>query len=309
MIIPRRPPTGAHGAARLADPIPAKAGVGLRFPHHDHVLSHRPQMAWFEVHPENYLGHGVAADDLEAVGRDYPISLHATGLSLGSADGLDPDHLAAIADLARRIQPGLISDHLSWSASSGVHLPDLLPLPYTEEALAVVGRNIDQVQTALGRAILIENPSTYLAFAESALTEAEFLGELVRATGCGLLLDVNNIAVSGGNLGHSPADRLDQLIDHVSAAAIGEIHLAGHAVRHLENDVILRIDDHGSPVSGEVWTLYEALINRIGARPTLIEWDTGIPAFEMLQAEAAIAQSILDRLAHPARSMARVAAR
>ncbi len=309
MIIPQRAPKGTHGAVRLADPIPAKAGVGLRFPHHDHVLSHRPDTAWFEVHSENYLGHGVAADDLEAVRRDYPISLHATGLSLGSADGLDADHLAAIAGLVRRIQPGLISDHLSWSASGGVHLPDLLPLPYTEEALAVVGRNIDQVQTALGRKILIENPSTYLAFAESALTEAEFLGELARATGCGLLLDVNNIAVSAGNLGEAPKHRLELLLEQVAADAIGEIHLAGHAVRQLDDGIALRIDDHGSPVSGEVWSLYEALIARIGARPTLVEWDTGIPAFETLHAEAAIAQSILDRNAQPLRIAARVAAR
>ena len=306
MTIPQRP----HGAARLADPVPAKAGVGLRLPHHDHVLSRRPDMAWLEVHPENYLGQGIAADDLEKVRWDYPISLHATGLSLGSADGLDAEHLAATTDLARRIQPGLISDHLSWSASGGVHLPDLLPLPYTEEALAVVVRNIDQVQTALGRPILVENPSTYLAFAASALTEAEFLGELVRASGCGLLLDVNNIAVSGGNLGEPPMRRLALMLDHVPAGAIGEIHLAGHAIRRLDDGTILRIDDHGSPVSDEVRALYEVLIARIGARPTLIEWDTDIPAFEALEAEAAIAQSILDRgVAQPARSMTHVDAR
>ena len=267
-----------------------------------------PDTGWLEVHPENYFGHGVAADDLEAIRRDYPISLHATGLSLGSAEGLDAEHLAAIADLARRVQPGLISDHLSWSASGGVHLPDLLPLPYTEEALAVVVRNIDQVQTALGRPILIENPSTYLAFAASALTEAEFLGELARASGCGLLLDVNNIAVSGGNLGEAPMRRLELLLNHVPAGAIGEIHLAGHAVRRLDDGTILRIDDHGSPVCDEVWALYAVLIARIGARPTLIEWDTGIPAFETLQAEAAIAQAVLDRADQPARSMAHVAA-
>jgi len=309
MTIPQRPPEGRGGAARHADPIPAKAGVGLRFPHHDHVLSQRPDTAWFEVHPENYLGHGVAADDLEAVRRDYPVSLHATGLSLGSADGLDVEHLAAIAALARRIQPGLISDHLSWSSSGGVHLPDLLPLPFTEEALAVLARNIDQVQTALGRAILIENPSTYLAFADSVLTEAAFLGELTRISGCGLLLDVNNIAVSGGNLGERPADRLAAMLDHVRADAIGEIHLAGHAVRELDDGVILRIDDHGSPVSEAVWSLYEQLVRAIGPRPTLIEWDTDIPSFEALQSEAAIAQAILDQASHPMRSAARVTAR
>ena len=305
MTIPQRP----HGAARLADPVPAKAGVGLRLPHHDHVLSRRPDTAWLEVHPENYLGQGIAADDLEKVRWDYPISLHATGLSLGSADGLDAEHLAAIADLARRIQPGLISDHLSWSASGGVHLPDLLPLPYTEEALAVVVRNIDQVQTALRRSILIENPSTYLAFAECSMTEAQFLGELIRAAGCGLLLDVNNIAVSGGNLGEDPADRLTAILDNAPPEAIGEIHLAGHAVRQLENGAVLRIDDHGSPVSDEVWALYDALIARIGPRPTLIEWDTHIPAFETLEGQAATAQCVLDRISQPARSHARAAAR
>jgi len=309
MTFPQRSPKGASGAARLADPIPAKAGIGLRFPHHDHVLNHRPDTAWLEVHPENYLGRGVAADDLERVRRDYPVSLHATGLSLGSGEGLDAEHVAAIANLARRIQPGLVSDHLSWSTSGGVHLPDLLPLPYTEEALSVVAHNIDQLQTALGRQILIENPSTYLAFADSPLSEAEFLGELTRVSGCGLLLDVNNIAVSGGNLGQSPAQRLALLLDQVPAPAIGEIHLAGHAVRRLDDGTLLRIDDHGWPVSAEVWTLYEALIARIGARPTLIEWDTAIPAFETLQGQADIAQSILDRFNQPARSMAHVAAR
>jgi uncharacterized protein len=228
---------------------------------------------------------------------------------LGSADGLDADHLAAIADLARRIQPGLISDHLSWSASGGVHLPDLLPLPYTQEALGVVARNIDQVQTALGRRILIENPSTYLAFADSALDEAEFLGELTGISGCGLLLDVNNIAVSSGNLGEAPMRRLERLLDHLPADAIGEIHLAGHAIRRFDNGATVRIDDHGSPVSDEVWALYETLIDRVGARPTLIEWDTNIPTFDLLQAEAAIAQSILDRVCRPTQSVAYAAAR
>ncbi|HEX4197430.1 MAG TPA: DUF692 domain-containing protein [Caulobacteraceae bacterium] len=273
--------------------MPALAGIGLRFPHHDHVLARRPDVAWFEVHPENYLGFGVAAEDLEAVRRDYRVSLHATGLSLGSADGLDAEHLADIAELCRRIQPGLVSDHLSWSAASGLHLPDLLPLPYEHETLAVVARNVDQAQSALGRPILIENPSTYLAFAGAALTEAQFLGELVKTAGCGVLLDINNIAVSAANLGESPAERLRSLLDGVPAAAIGEIHLAGHALRRLDDGTVLRIDDHGSPVSPAVWSLFEEAVARIGARPTLIEWDTDIPAFAVLEAEAAIAQSIL----------------
>jgi hypothetical protein len=252
-----------------------------------------PDVAWLEAHPENYLGFGVAADDLEAIRRDYPLSLHATGLSLGSADGLDAEHLADIAELCRRIHPGLVSDHLSWSAGGGLHLPDLLPLPYDDEALAVVARNVDQVQSALGRPILIENPSTYLAFADVSLSEAQFLGELVKTAGCGVLLDVNNIEVSAGNLGEPPAERLRRLLDCVPATAIGEIHLAGHALRRLDNGSVLRIDDHGSPVSPAVWSLFEAVVARIGPRPTLIEWDTDIPAFEVLEAEAATAQSIL----------------
>jgi uncharacterized protein (UPF0276 family) len=301
MFLPR-----PDGATRPEHPIPARAGIGLRFPHHRFVLAEQPDVAWFEIHPENYLGEGVVADDLETVRRDYPLSLHATGLSLGSADGLDAEHLAAIAALSRRIEPGLVSDHLSWSAGGGLHLPDLLPLPYSEEALAVIARNLDQVQTALGRQILIENPSAYMAFADSALSEAEFLGELVRVSGCGLLLDVNNIAVSAGNLGEAPASRLGQLLGHVPAAAIGEIHLAGHAVRRLADGDVLRIDDHGSPVSPAVWALFETVVSRIGLRPALIEWDTDIPAFDVLVGEARAAQSVLDRRAeNPAYAVAR----
>ncbi len=296
----------SRGAARSADPIPARAGIGLRFPHHDHVLAHKPDVPWFEVHPENYLGFGVAADDLETIRRDFPLSLHATGLSLGSADGIDAEHLGDIAELCRRIQPGLVSDHLSWSFADNLHLPDLLPLPYTLETLAVIAGNVDRVQTALGRQILIENPSTYLAFADSALTEAQFLGELTRMTGCGLLLDINNVAVSAGNLGEAPADRLDLLLEYLPAGAVGEIHLAGHAIRPLDSGVLLRIDDHGSPVSPEVWLLFRNLVECIGPRPTLIEWDTDIPAFDVLWGEQATAQSVLDACAwRPARVFAR----
>jgi uncharacterized protein (UPF0276 family) len=293
MIAPHLP----NGAARPAAPVPACAGIGLRFPHHDHVLATRPEVGWFEVHPENYLGFGPFAEDLDLVRRDYPISLHATGLSLGSADSVDSEHLADIAALCRRIEPGLVSDHLSWSSGGGLHLPDLLPLPYNEESLAVVARNVDRVQTALGRSILIENPSTYLAFADSALTEAQFLGELVARAGCGVLLDVNNVAVTAGNLGEAPVQRLKRLLDHLPPAAVGEIHLAGHAVRRVDDGVILRIDDHGSPVSAEVWSLFEIAIAHLGPKPALIEWDTDIPAFGVLQDEAATAQFLLDHIA------------
>ena len=284
-------------AAHAAAPIPARAGIGLRFPHQRLVLSERPYVAWFEVHPENYLGFGVVAEDLHAVRRDYPLSLHATGLSLGSAAGLDSEHLAAIAELCGRLEPGLVSDHLSWSAAGGVHLPDLLPLPYDAETLACVAENVDRLQTALRRRVLLENPSCYLAFAGSALGEAEFLGELVRVSGCGVLLDVNNVAVSAGNLGEAPADRLRALLDQVPADAIGEIHLAGHATRRLDDGTLLRIDDHGSPVSPDVWSLFETAVRRLGPRPSLIEWDTDIPAFEALRAEAEAAQTILDQSA------------
>jgi uncharacterized protein (UPF0276 family) len=193
----------------------------------------------------------------------------------------------------KRVEPGLISDHLSWSGAGGIHLPDLLPLPYTREALAIVARNIDFVQTVLGRAILIENPSIYLAFADDEMDEGTFLAELSRRSGCGILLDVNNVAVSAANMGETPAARLAKTLDAVPAAAIGEIHLAGHAVRDLGDGRQVRIDDHGSPVGSEVWSLYASTIARIGPRPTLIEWDTAVPDFSILAREAAQADAIL----------------
>jgi hypothetical protein len=283
--VPRAP--SDRGGVCDAAPIPARAGVGLRFPHHRAVLSERPGVAWFEVHPENYLGAGVMAGVLDRVRNDYPISLHATGLSLGAADGVDADHLSAIASVCERIEPGLVSDHLSWSSVGGVHAPDLLPLPYTVEALQTFIRNVDAVQDALGRAILIENPSVYVEFADATLTEPEFLAQLVRLSGCGVLLDVNNVAVSAHNLGEAPDTRLRRLLDTLPAGAIGEIHLAGHTVRALGGGREARIDDHGSRVNAEVWRMYEATIARIGPRPTLIEWDTDIPPLDVLVTEAA----------------------
>lgn len=289
----RRP---SSSRAAHAAPIPAAAGVGLRFPHHKAVLASQARAAWFEVHPENYLGDGILSDMLETIRRDTPVSLHATGLSLGSADGVDEDHLAAIVALAGRIQPGLISDHLSWSAASGLHLPDLLPLPYTREAQDIFARNLGRVQTVLGRPILIENPSVYLAFADNEMREGEFLAGLARRSGCGLLLDINNVAVSAANLGEDPAARLHQMLDDLPALAIGEIHLAGHAVRELADGTCVHIDDHGSPVSDDVWALYDATIRRVGPRPTLIEWDTAIPAFARLADEARTADAVMAKV-------------
>jgi uncharacterized protein (UPF0276 family) len=279
--------------------IPASAGIGLRLQHHAFVRAETPEAAWFEAHPENYMTPGLADELADFAGR-YPVSLHAVGLSLGSACGVDPDHLRRLAALERRVRPGLMSDHLSWSAAPAgdgfVVLPDLLPLPYTEEALTVMTANVDHVQGVLGRRLLVENPSTYLRFASSSLGEAEFLAALVNATGCGVLLDVNNIHVSAMNQGAEPALALDDYLASIPAEAVGEIHLAGHAVRELEDGRQVRIDDHGSRVRPEVWALYATAVRRLGPRPTLIEWDTDIPAFAVLQDEAAIAQGVIDRV-------------
>jgi hypothetical protein len=269
-----------------AGPIPAAAGIGLRFPHHEHVTGTRPAVSWFEVHAENYFGGGTVRQILERVRRDYPISLHGVGLSLGSAEGLDGTHLARLVGLVRAIEPGLVSEHLSWSVVGGNYLADLLPLPLTEEALEVVCRHVEQTQLALGRTILLENPSTYVQLAHTTIPEWEFLAAVVARTGCGLLCDVNNIVVSAANHGWDALAYLAAL----PVDAVGEIHLAGHALRQLPNGRTLRIDDHGSRVAADVWALFEHALQRFGARPTLIEWDTDIPAFEVLREEAAQAQ-------------------
>lgn len=269
-----------------ASPMPATAGVGLRLPHHATVLERRPAVPWFEVHPENYMSDPQALSELEDLRRDYPLSLHAVGLSLGSADGIDAAHLARLAQLARRLQPALVSDHLSWSTAAGVYLPDLLPLPYTDEALAVVAGNVDRVQQALGRQLLLENPSTYLRYVDSSLSEAQFLASLVSRCGCGVLLDVNNIYVSAFNQRDDAAATLAALLNYLPGEAIAEIHLAGHALVMLDSGAECRIDDHGSRVATEVWALYEQAIRHLGPRPTLIEWDTRLPDFEVLLDEA-----------------------
>jgi hypothetical protein len=262
--------------------IPAAAGIGLRFPHHGIVATDRPDVAWFEVHAENYMGGGTARRYLETIRRDYPISLHGVGLSLGSAEGLDGAHLARLADLVKRIAPGLVSEHLSWSVVGGTYLADLLPLPMTDETLEIVCRHIDQAQNVLRRRLLIENPSSYIQFAHSTIPEWEFMAQIAARTGCGILCDVNNIYVSACNHGWDAPRYLGAL----PANAIGEIHLAGHAVKDIGGRV-LRIDDHGSRVSEAVWDLYQEALNRFGPVPTLIEWDTEIPAFDILMDEAA----------------------
>jgi uncharacterized protein len=276
----------SEGVARQG--LPARAGIGLRSPHVAEVLATRPALAWLEVHPENYLGGGPAVRALQAIRRDYPVSFHAVGLSVGTADGLDRRHLGRLKSLADRLEPALVSEHLAWSQVSGAYLNHLLPLPYTDEALAVVCRNVDEVQTTLGRRVLIENPSGYLRFTASTIPEAEFLAALVRRTGCGLLCDVNNVYVTAQNLGVDPVAYLAAL----PPDAVDEIHLAGHSVNDTDGQLLL-IDDHGSPVSPAVWALYEHALRRFGAVPTLVEWDTEVPTLEVLLQEARRAEARL----------------
>jgi len=272
-----------------ARPIPAAAGIGLRHPHHREMIESRPAVGWLEVHTENHMRGGFPLAVLEDLRRDYPISLHGVGLSLGGIAAPDKTHLARWRALIDRIEPGLVSEHVAWSIADGVYLNDLLPIPYTEEALAVLVEHIDQAQNALGRELLIENPSTYLRFAHSEMDEATFVAEAVRRSGCGLLLDVNNAYVSARNHGFDawgyiaamPHDR------------VGEIHLAGHTEKNIDG-VELRIDDHASAVSDPVWALYRDTIATLGAVPTLIEWDAEIPPLATLLDEARKAQRLLD---------------
>jgi hypothetical protein len=274
--------------------LPAAAGIGLRFPHHQAVLDTRPPVAWLEAHTENYMGGGPSIRTLEAIRRDYPISLHGVGLSLGSAEGLDSAHLQRIREVVRRIEPGLVSEHLSWSIVGGTYIADLLPLPMTDEALDLVCRHVDQTQAFLRRRILVENPSSYLRYQHSTLAEWDFLAAVAQRTGCGILCDVNNIYVSACNHGWDASTYLAALPAH----AIGEIHLAGHTLRQLEGGQTLRIDDHGSRVAPEVWALYRQALARFGAVPTLVEWDTNVPALEVLLAEAAQAAALLEETGH-----------
>ena len=269
--------------------LPSGAGIGLRAPHVGELLATRPAVPWLEVHPENYMSGGPALVLLEAVRREYPVSLHGVGLSLGTAEDIDARHLSRLRSLVDRLEPCLVSEHLSWSTAGGAYLNHLLPLPYTDETLDVVGDHIDEVQNALGRRILIENPSSYLRFRHSSMAEPHFLAELARRTGCGLLCDVNNIYVSAWNVGLDAGSYLDAL----PVPAIGEIHLAGHAANDADGRTIL-IDDHGSPVTAPVWKLYQRALERFGSVPTLIEWDTDIPELSVLLGEASVADRLLE---------------
>ncbi|MEM6382138.1 MAG: DUF692 domain-containing protein [Pseudomonadota bacterium] len=268
------------------------AGLGFKHAHAEEIMAGRHDVRWFEVHPENYMGAGgLPHRMLTDLRQRYGLSLHGVGLSIGGEGRLDSDHLARLAELNRRYQPDLFSEHLAWSSHDESYLNDLLPVPYTEETLQRVCDHIDEAQTALGRTILLENPSTYVVFETSEMEETEFLTQIARRTGCGLLLDVNNVFVSATNHATSPQAYLDAFpVQHV-----GEVHLAGHASVMLTDGAPLLIDAHDREVADPVWELYGSLIERMGARPTLVEWDTDIPAFPVLQKEAARAQAVLDR--------------
>jgi uncharacterized protein (UPF0276 family) len=267
------------------DALPVAAGVGLRVAHVRHVLTERPPVRWLEVHSENYFADGgPALAALERIRSHYPLSLHGVGLSLGSTDPLSRTHLDKLARLIARVEPALVSEHLCWSGVGGRHFNDLLPLPFTEEALAHICARIDETQHCLGQEIAIENVSAYVVFDDSTLPEWEFVAEAVRRTGCKLLLDVNNVYVNAVNHGFDAERYLAAMPDE----AIAEIHLAGFEA----TDACL-VDTHGARVSLDVWTLYRKTIARIGPRPTLIEWDIDIPEFAVLEAEAGIAGAIL----------------
>jgi uncharacterized protein (UPF0276 family) len=269
-------------------PRPWGSGIGLRSPHVAQILAECPPVGWLEVHAENYMSGGPGLRALLELRRDYPVSIHGVGLSLGSAEGLDGSHLERLAALVERVEPALVSEHLSWSSSGGAYLNHLLPLPYTEESLALVSEHVRRVQDRLGRRLLVENPSGYLRFRESPIPEVDFLNAVAARTGCGLLCDVNNIYVTCRNLGGDPRAYLDA----VDAAFVGEIHLAGHAVNDADGSTIL-IDDHGSRVAPAVWQLYARALARLGPVATLVEWDTDLPALAVLVEEAATAGAML----------------
>lgn len=262
------------------------AGIGLRAPHAAEIRRSPPAVGWLEVHSENYFVDGGAAlVALEAIRADYPIALHGVGLSLGSADALDLGHLARLKRLAGRIEPAAISEHLCWSHVDGRHLNDLLPLPLTEEALTLVCDRVDAVQSALGRPLLVENVSSYLRFADDTIAEWDFVAAVATRSGCRLLLDVNNVYVNAVNHGFDP----EAYLAAIPAESVAEIHLAG-----FDASGPCLIDNHGSRVAAPVWALYRRAIERFGAKPTLVEWDTDIPALEILLDEAAKAQAILN---------------
>lgn len=265
--------------------LPSSAGIGLRAPHYREVLESLPKLGWVEVHNENFFGGGAPLNTLLKVREHYPVSLHGVGMGLASTTPLDEEHLSALQRLCEAVQPAAVSEHLCWNSVTGSVINDLLPFPYTQEALAHVTRRVEQVQEKLGRQLLVENLSSYLSFTHSEMTEGEFLAELTRRSGCGILFDVENLYVNTRNLGVDAK----AFIKNIPADAVKEYHLAGYNIQ----DGCL-VDTHNCAIYPEVWELYEFVLQQIGPRPTLIEWDADIPALPVLMAEAAKAQQRLE---------------
>lgn len=270
--------------------LPCRPGVGYKPQHFGAILDNAGAVGWLEIHAENYMADGGRPlAQLRLLAERFPISVHGVGLSIGGEGRLDTGHLALLKRLCDWLQPASFSEHLAWSTHDGAYLNDLLPLPYTPATLARVVDHIDEVQSVLGRRMLLENPSTYIAFSETAMPETEFLSELVARTGCGLLLDVNNVYISGINQNYDPLAYLRAF----PLDAVGEIHLGGHDEDQDEYGARLLIDSHGAQVVDPVWALYAETVAMCGARPTLIEWDNDVPDWPVLEAEAARAALIL----------------
>jgi len=273
--------------------LPPRPGVGYKAQHYCEILANPAPVGWLEIHAENYMGDGGRPlAQLRALSAQMPVSVHGVGLSIGGEGRLDADHLARLKHLVGWLNPASFSEHLAWSTHDSHFLNDLLPLPYTDATLARVCAHVDQVQEALGRRMLLENPSSYLAFAESTWSEPDFLREIVRRTGCGLLLDVNNVFVSATNLGFSPQAYLDAF----PLDAVGEIHLGGHDEDKDDYGLPLLIDSHGREVADPVWALLDLVLARTGALPVLIEWDTDVPDWPVLRDEALRADRALARV-------------
>ncbi len=283
---------GPTPAPDVVGAVPVRAGIGVRQPHHAVLLAEQPDVGWLEGHTENYFHDGgPAVRALERLRARYPLSLHGVGLGLGSAAPLDREHLRRVRDAIHRFEPGLVSEHACWTHADGEHFNDLLPLPYTEEAVAHLAQRVGEVQDFLGRQILIENVSACISFAHSTLSEGAFLAAVVDRSACGLLLDVNNACVNAANLGLD----LDAFLAELPAQAVQEIHLAGHSRRRVGSREIL-VDDHGSAVPDGVWGLYDRALRRFGPVPTLIEWDNALPPLAVLVAEAHEADAHLHRI-------------
>ena len=273
--------------------LPSTPGVGYKPQHFADITTDPGTVGWIEIHAENYMGDGGRPlAQLRHLRETFPISAHGVGLSIGGEGRLDPEHLARLKHLNDWLQPASFSEHLAWSTHGAEFLNDLLPLPYTNATLNRVADHIDELQSTIGRKMLLENPSSYLAFAESTMSETDFLREIAKRTGCGLLLDVNNVFVSATNLDTDPIAYIDDFpLDHV-----GEVHLGGHDEDEDDHGAPLLIDSHGREVADPVWTLYDYTLQKSGARPTLIEWDNNVPDWQTLEAEAQRADAILQRV-------------